>query len=454
MNHYKRIFAVMWLLLLVNAGCKKYLDIKSDSSLIVPSTLDDLQGLLDDAGIMNYNTAAFGAASADDYFLEDNSFQAKNIFQQHVYLREPFEYRYINDWSLAYSAVYNANTCLERIASITPAAAEVSRWNNVKGSALFYRAWYFLELSGLFSKAYDAATAAVDAGIVLRLGTDFNRASVRAPVKTCYEQIVADAKEAAGLLPNLPDNTTRPSKCAAYGLLARTYLNMRLYDSAGHYARQALQLKGSLINYNDAAEVDMGNYYRFKRVNSETIFYSTMNFYLSLYHPLFGSARIDTLLYASYNDNDLRKTVLFSEAGSYRQFAGNYAADYGLFSGIATDELILTAAECAARAGNLDEGLLLLNRLLENRFATGSFVPVVAGTPEQLLQVILLERRKELLCRGSLRWMDIKRLNKEDAGIELTRVVAGERFTLPPNDKRYALQLPADVIEQSGMEQN
>jgi hypothetical protein len=200
--------------------------------------------------------------------------------------------------------------------------------------------------------------------------------------------------------------------------------------------------------------VDVNGFYPFRREHPETVFYSTMNFYIWLAHPLIGGARADSTLYAEYAANDLRKTVFFTQAGSYQRFKGNYAGDFALFSGMATDELYLTRAECHARTGNLAAALQDLNILLEKRMITGTFIPVTAVSAAALLPVILLERRKELLCRGSLRWMDIKRLNKENAGIVLQRAIQGESFTLLPNDKRYALPLPTDVIETSGMEQN
>ena len=449
-----KIASLLLIALILFSGCKKYLDIKSDSSLVIPSTLTDLQSLLDDATTMNYNTAAYGNASSDEYFLEDRSYLSKNAFNQHVYRWMPYEYRYVNDWSLAYHAIYNTNICLERISSVNPNANEQLQWGNVKGSALFFRAYYFLELSWLFSKAYDEQTAASDLGIVLRMGSDFNVPSARSTVKQCYEQVISDAMEAALYLPVHQEHTTRPSKTAAYGLLARAYLSMRQYDSAVYYADKALQLQNSLMDYNDPTQVDANAYYPFARKNAETVFYTTMNFYIGLSHPLIGGARIDTALYALYENNDLRKTVFFATAGNYYRFKGNYTADFALFSGMATDELYLTRAECSARAGNVAAALEDLNALLEKRMLTGTFIPVTAASGAELLPVILKERQKELMFRGSLRWMDIKRLNKENANINLERYVNGEHFSLPPNDKRYALPLPADVIETSGITQN
>lgn len=87
------------------------------------------------------------------------------------------------------------------------------------------------------------------------------------------------------------------------------------------------------------------------------------------------------------------------------------------------------------------------------RWKTGTFVPFTASTSSGALATILAERRKELMMRD-LRWMDIKRLNKEGAGITLKRIVAGQPYQLQPNEPRFALPLPAYVLALTGMQQN
>ena len=66
---------------------------------------------------------------------------------------------------------------------------------------------------------------------------------------------------------------------------------------------------------------------------------------------------------------------------------------------------------------------------------------------------MLTERRKELLFRG-VRWVDVKRLNKEGYGISLQRTIDGQTYRLGPNSLRFALPIPEDVIAMSGMPQN
>lgn len=94
-----------------------------------------------------------------------------------------------------------------------------------------------------------------------------------------------------------------------------------------------------------------------------------------------------------------------------------------------------------------------LNALLKQRYKSGTFLPLTATDNNDALSKILVERQKELVMRGT-RWTDIKRLNKMGAGITLRRNINGQLFTLPPNDNRYALALPDDIITLSGMKQN
>ncbi|HTM98670.1 MAG TPA: RagB/SusD family nutrient uptake outer membrane protein, partial [Pedobacter sp.] len=88
------------------------------------------------------------------------------------------------------------------------------------------------------------------------------------------------------------------------------------------------------------------------------------------------------------------------------------------------------------------------------RYKTGTYLPYTIGNTINVLALILAERRKELICRGT-RWMDLKRLNLEPANATtLTRNVNGLTYTLLPNSKRYALPIPDEEILISGLPQN
>lgn len=450
---HKNIFCLLTFLLItvVIFSCKKFLDEKPDKSLVVPRSVGDLQAILDDNDIMNARTPGFGETSADDYFVQLSDYNSFGDFDQRAYTWRLQTYNYGNDWNYAYNAIYNANYCLEQVDKIKKTSQTELKWKNVKGSALFYRAYYFLDLCWEYAKAYDENTSSNDLGIILRLGSDFNVPSVRASVKESYKQVIKDLTEANLYLPDNPEHPMRPSKAASYATLARAYLSMRKYDSAFKYTNLSLQIKSDLLDYN-SSDVSPAADIPFQPFNKEIIFYTTQS---GNYTPKAAAfAAIDTTLYAGYDDNDLRKSAFFYFNNGYMSFKGSYSsASYPLFSGITTDELLLTRAECYARANRTAEALNDLNTLLAKRWITGTFTPYTATDATEALKKIVIERRKELLMRG-LRWIDIKRLNKEDANLVLKRIVGAENYTLAPNDKKYALPLPNDIIIQTGVPQN
>ena len=432
-------------------SCKKYLDEKSDKSLVTPNTLDDLQGLLDDNIIMNSNTSGFGETSADDYFVSTDTYNSFGAIDQKSYIWNLKIYNNGGDWAYEYNVIFNANYCLDELNQIKQTTVNQDQWNYIKGSSLFYRGYYFLNLIWDYGKAYDEDSSKNDLGIVLRLNSDPDAPSVRSSVANSYNQVISDLNEAAALLPDNSVHPMRPSKAAAFGALARTWLSMRNYDSAYKYADQTLKIQSDLLDYN-SSDVNPGSYVPFAPFNKEIIFYSTQS---GDYSPkLYFYASVDTVLYSSYEDNDLRKTVFFFSNNGYYGFKGDYgAALYPPYSGISTDEMFLVRAECLARQGNVAMAMNDLNTLLVKRYKTGTFVPLSVSNNEEALKEILLERRKELLMRG-LRWIDIKRLNKENYQIIPERKIANQTYMLLPNSSYYALPLPDDIIRITGMHQN
>jgi hypothetical protein len=442
-------------------GCKKFLDKKQNESLVVPENLSDLQAILDDLASMNKScTPSYGETSSDEYFLTTDLYNTAESIVQGSQKLYTWQYYPItgagNDWGACYQPIYNSNLVLNILKTIPKTNLNSDSWNNVCGSAKFFRAYYFSQLLWNYAKAYDSSTADKDLGIVLRLTSDFNVPSVRATNKQSYQQAIKDAKECLLQLPTYPLIVTRPSKMAAYGLLSRIYLSMREYKYALLYADSCLRLNSEIMDFNDNTNfnIDIMANGPFKPLNKEIIFYSEMNRYNFLYNTV-SFSRIDTMLYKSYSNNDLRLDAYFAtKPDGYQIFKGSYANSYSYcFSGIATDEMYLIKAECLIRAGALEEGVNNLDYLLQRRYLTGTYIPPEFSTLSEGLDFVLNERKKELFMRG-LRWMDIKRLNKEGRNIILKRVVDGKTYSLPANSDFYALPIPEDIVQMTAIEQN
>ncbi len=452
----KRSKELVYLLLIVIwfiACTKDWLEAKPNKALVVPTTIQDYQALLDNSNnLYNFQSPSLQEVSTDDFYLPYANWQIQSNIEKNAYLwaSELYEGGNLVDWNYCYERILRSNIALEGIHEVPFDGSSFQEWTNVKGTALFFRAFDFYNLAQLFCKPYTESTASTEIGIPLRLTANINDRSARASVEQTYEQIIKDLKEAVQLLPKSPTYLTRPSTGAAYGLLARTYLTMENYANAKLYADSCLMQKNNLQEYN---LLDPSAYDPIPRFNPEVIFHYTGLLYTSIFVV---DAVVDSVLYNSYADNDLRKTVFFKEYAGFPRFWGNYggALDGLIFTGLATDEIYLIRAECFAREGNSTKAMNDLNTLLAKRWKTGTFIPYTAGNAEDALRQILIERRKELLFRG-LRWSDLRRLNKDTRfATTLTRQLNGQNYSLPPNDLRYVLPIPDNEIKLSNIEQN
>lgn len=448
------------------SSCKKhFLDAKPDNSLVVPASLTDLQALLDDDRIMNGSTneniggpnPALLIEGGDDYYITEERYESCSPFSRNVYVwaKENTYAGEVNilDWSSPYRAIYYSNIALDGLQKTERNTKNGEAYDNIRGSALFYRAHTLYQLAQAFAPPYDKTKASNEWGLPLRLTSDVSEITGRSTVEQTYNRIITDLKEAAPLLPVVPLYKTRPSKPAVFALLARVYQTMEDYSNALLYADSCLQLYAELIDYNT---LDAAATYPVPLFNREVIFASVIQDYpTELYYS--SRAVMDSVLYASYDTSDLRKAVFFFEKGNPLQFyfKGSYDGSGYPFMGIATDEVYCIRAECLARKGATGESLSVLNALLEKRYRNGSFTPVSAATPGEALEKILTERRKELVMRG-LRWTDLRRLNKDPRFAKtLTRKINGQTFTLAPNDLRYTWPIPEQVISLNpGMPQN
>jgi len=439
-------------------GCKKYLGAKPDKSLETPTTVAALQGILDYFYYMNQQCEQSSEIASDNYYLTDSLFNALPADRmRNAYLWEEhiFNGTHPDDWQNEYTVVYNANVVLDNLPLIQRDETNAKDWDNCKGQALVFRAKSFLEIAQVWSKAYDSVTANTDLGIPLRLTSDYNIPTKRSSIKETYNQIITDLKTAIPLLPDNPVFVFRPSKAAAYGLLARTFLIMGNYSLALLYSDSCLQIKNTLLDFNNFSPTKTYPFSTIQYSNSEDILHSTTTGGVN-YNLIKSYGRIDSALYKSYDTNDLRKSLFFKQNsdGSY-YFTGNYngTSSSSCFNGLAVDEIYLIRAESEIRLDNIESATEDMNYLLENRWKSGTFKPLVFTNVQDALSIILSERRKELVYR-SLRFSDIKRLNITGAGIVLKRSINGQTYSLEPNDNKYALPIPDNVIQISGIVQN
>lgn len=442
------IFTVIFL-----ASCsKEWLEEKQDIKLIVPTTLNDMD-LLMNSGMFSYDQRGSMEASCDDF--EVTLDQYNSLFEDFnrkllTWTVDEFprlgSADYGEEWEYAYKQIQNCNVTLKGLTKITRTESNAVQYDRIKGTALYHRSRAFLNLAMTFCKYYDANTAEKDLGIPLKLDMDINEPIFRSNLQKTYQQITEDLKTAAILLPTNAISRVHITNAGAYALLARTYLYMNDYQNALESAQTSLGIKSALDDYNSFDPAASRPLFRkSKEIHIETQLSNP-------YGTSSTSAYIPDELYNQYAENDLRKTLYFRIQDGKAIWRGTLISNN--LAGTAIDEVLLIGAECEARIADKDQAMQMLNKLLATRFKTNTFIPLTASNRVEALDIILRERRKELLKRG-LRFQDLKRLNKDSRYAKtLIRIVGNNSYTLPPNDPRYVFPIPQYIINYNNMEQN
>lgn len=433
-----------------------FLNVKPNSTILTPSTLEDVQKLLNNNV---YLSSGLAVMSSDEYTVNEEDWNVARAIERnaHIWAKDLYEgTRGVLDWDRPFRAVFYANNALAVLQTLEPNDSEQAVHNDLKGQALFKRAFASYELIRNFCKSYEKASAETDLGIPIRQEPAIDRLVQRSSLSDSYQFVLDDLKLAAQLLgPRLESNLFRPNDAAAHALLARIYLDMGRYAEAELHADSTLLLYDRLIDYNTVSTTSATP---FPNTHDELLFNAmTVGLYsFTTSGSLPRRYRMSEDLMDSYAANDLRLQLYFisDNEGRYIMKRGYLGEGLYPFTGLATDEIYLIKSECLARSGKEDQALAVLLRLLINRYVSDKMPAaneIVDG--KTVLEAVLEERRKELVWRG-LRWHDIKRYNRDGYNITLTRTLGGQTYTLPPNDPRFVFPIPDDEIEYSGITQN
>lgn len=450
MQRYQIIFIL--LMAVAIQSCEEFLDSKPNKSLVVPTTLDDFQQLLDAElrGLNNFYIN--GLISSDDVYFNESLLNIQGFSQTAHYFWES-ETFLPDEWDAgfanSYTKVLYANIVLEGLESYEAKnQTEEQRKLVLESSAKFFRALGHYEVLMHFAEPFDPQKSE-QLGVPIRLTSDVNVKVGRSTMRAGFAQIIEDLKFGLAYLPEKADIPTRPSKWASLAFLGRVYLSMHDFQKAYDYSKLALDLDNTLMDFKG---LTLGLPYSFKIFNNEVIFYQK---HLSTRHTTNGGAYVNPDLIKMYDILDLRPGFFFrtSPVPGLFNFRGNYTGDFYHFGGLAVDEVMLNLAEGAAKTGREQEAILALNYLLKHRYKNG-FSPIQNLSGLDLMKRVILERRKELVYRG-IRWLDLKRHNLyPELASTLERKFNQKQASLPPNDPRYAFLIPPAEMNLNPIEQN
>lgn len=419
----KKVIVMLVAGLLSLESCKQsFLDLKPYDSL--PTTdalkteadlstaLNGMYSTLRNANLFGRTIPFIGDLSADNVYLSANN---SGRYPQQYQLAITVQNADIqNTWTLAYTTILEANNIIN---------AQVATSTNVtqyKGEALTIRALMYWELVKLFAKPYTVDPSSPGVPIVLTYDPTLRPA--RNSVKEVYTQITADLTAAFGQMAGTRPNSSYVTKYVAEALLAKVYLYQGDYTNALKAAQDVIANGG----YKLTTAANLNAYWanpapRTDKV--ETIFevsadgVANVGFdaLANMYNQAgYGDGLATTVLYNLYSATDARKGLITpgTRAGASVYIVNKYQnvtnnADKDDIKVIRYADLLLIAAESAARTGNEATALTLLNQVAQNRDPS---LAAYTLSGSDLINAIINERRKELAFEGD-RFDDLNRLN-------------------------------------------
>lgn len=379
-------------------------------------------------------------------------------------------------WNDGYEHIFTYNAIINNVLATTD-GKDTDR-KRVWGEALVGRAFEYLNLVNLYGNHYDAETADTDYGVPLVLsevmtGEQYPRASVA----EVYRQIEEDLNEAVPCLAKVVNHPFAPSQSVGQAFLSRMYLYMGRYEEALTNANAALESNSYLIDLTEYEVLDHGTFGRIVRSdngeeypdpqdNEENIYTRTPNNTSYLFAAVAAS---DDLLETFRKDltegqADMRKELYYCTDSCDRTINGGrpdyfrgfttYMPYVDMNVGLGTPEIYLIAAECEARVGDVDRALERLNTLRDKRIRNNvHYATPTSLSREEVLRLVIDERRREFAFVGLYRLIDLKRMNRESWFAKTITHTAGNdgSWTLPPNDPRYIFPVPERVISFNPM---
>lgn len=316
------------------------------------------------------------------------------------------------NWGELYKTIYNANNVIEGLTKSTSLNAVKSKqWI---AEAKFLRAYSYFYLTNLWGNVPLVLTTDVDVSALLPQSSQ----------ETVYAQILLDLTDASKDLPadykNYDQERIRATKWAAEALLARVNLYLERWNEASNHASAVINETGTYGLITGLTDTNSP----FVADNKESILQIP---YFNVDYTYEGSS-----VFTTGGTLLLRKGNALFETGDARKT--NWTIDIndrlGVFLGIAPRkyqndfgdspserstllrlaELYLIRAEARVKSNDItgaqqDINAIRNRALLDNTTVTN---------PNQLLDLIALERQREFFAENGHRWLDLKRTGKLD----------------------------------------
>lgn len=348
-------------------------------------------------------------------------------------------------WFQSFDAINVANLLIARVSSGEIEDLSAERADEIEGQARFIRAWAYFNLIKWFGNPGDPEEGGVPLELEPTSSPDsgFNP---RVSVDEIYQQIITDLTEAQNLAPS-SGSPAFITDLAATALLARAYLYNGQYALARDAAQQVID-SGAFTLAAEPADIYAEN-------SSESIFelqYSEQDansmFFFALNRQEYGA---DASLEAAFEAGDLRRAVTIDDdaldSGAFPvvKYFRDTGSDNHYLLRLAEVKLIL--AEALGRvdfAANRDDAIAEVNDI-RARAGLSDIDPTTVGSLDELIDIVLQERRIELAFEGH-RWHDLVRTGRAESVLGLSNAARDTRWPIPQDE----IELNTNLAQNPG----
>lgn len=461
----------------LNTGCSKYLEVEPTNVLAV-SSYEDIKALMG-SYLKSFITTQHKLSGTTIPYKNN---KGKMVFQFYSddldyeqYLNNPFGRNnrgFFNSsldwkentipgiiWKEYYSNIGFFNTILTELGRLNNTSTE--QREVIAGEAKFLRAWYLFKLMQYFTPYHNN-----EYGLPVNFDAEAvgSYDSKRKTQSEVYSLVISELNEILNYQSaERPGYSVFYDKKIVHALLAQVYHykggsgagQKEDYGLAIEHAKKAMEGRqlDNIADYNPMEAAETGFYKDKPAALIVHIHSAPSNGLQSIIGiPVYQTPSVMQFatneLYNLYSDKDVRKAYFFNPDKSIIKFEHpeSYGLDMNFIFRVA--ELHLIIAESYARMGDTGQAKNWYETFMKNRVTGYQY------QGEDVLDALLVERRKEFCFEDDMRWVDLTRIQKGWQRKALDKN-DGSTYTLKDGDYRFCFPIPLEEeLQYNKIKQN
>ncbi|MBC9909555.1 RagB/SusD family nutrient uptake outer membrane protein [Chitinophaga varians] len=362
-------------------------------------------------------------------------------------------------WDMFYKAINNANAIIKYTPGITGASDAEKATLIAEAKAL--RAYSYFWLARSYQYTYAKNPNAAGVPLYTEPASKDSKGNPRAPLKEVYQLILSDLEEATTKLTDARTEKFRINKNVAQGILAEVYQEMAMSDPAlwqkavdnAKAARDGFPLMSNTSyasGFNDLSNPEW--MWGFPVPEDQSLTYYSQYSFMDVNSGYYRNIFFNNDFVNSYSATDARR-ALFIDNGdnpaaparrwSSRKYRSRLATSItGDILVMRAAEMYLIEAEGLAQQGKLAEAIDVLFAIQALRDPAAVKPPASIGK-DALIDLILLERRKEMYGEAGVYYFDLKRYQRN-------LVRTGNHpylLNIAATDPRWLIQIPISEMD-------